>query len=304
MQGQTRSTVFYRSGFVPLPVFSAFKLRAMPSDAKGRLMIPYLEVPPLHIGVVLSLQPFGLLVVSGCLVGYAVSRAHAKRVGLDPSAFRRLVLWVLLPAFIVAHWVSMLFYFPSAVWQHPASLLTINTSLSSYGGFMGAALGAWLYWRRHGQRDQLACWPAADAIAVGWLAGWIFGRLGCTVAHDHPGLASTFFLAVNYPQGPRHDLGFYEWLFTLGLNLAIFTLRRQSLAPGALLGIISVCYAPVRFAFDFLRAVDKRYLGLTPGQYFSVALFLVGVWILTTIRRSQSHTCSHSVAIQEECYAQ
>lgn len=249
-------------------------------------MIPYLDIPPIDIGGMLSLQPFGVLVVIGCFVGYVVSRAHAKRAGLDPSAFRRLVLWVLIPAFIVAHWVSMLFYFPSTVWQNPASLLTINTSLSSYGGFFGAALGAWFYWQLHGKRDQLAFWPAGDAIAVGWLAGWIFGRLGCTVAHDHPGIASTFFLAVNYPEGPRHDLGLYEWLYTIGLNLVIFTLRHKSLSPGTLLGVISVCYAPVRFALDFLRAADKRYLGFTPGQYFSVVLLLFGIWVLLTARQS------------------
>ncbi len=249
-------------------------------------MIPYIDIPPINIGGLLTLEPFGTLVVIGCFVGYWISRAHAKRVGLDLIAFRRLVLWVLVPAFIVAHWVSMIFYFPSTVWQNPASLLTINTSLSSYGGFFGAALGAWLYWMRHGKRDQLALWPAFDAVAVGWLAGWIFGRLGCTVAHDHPGIASTFFLAVTYPDGPRHDLGFYEWLYTLVMNLAIFMIRRKPLAPGTLLGLISVAYAPVRFGLDFLRAVDKRYLGLTPGQYFSVLLLIFGIWVLATVRPS------------------
>jgi prolipoprotein diacylglyceryltransferase len=39
-------------------------------------------------------------------------------------------------------------------------------------------------------------------------------------------------------------------------------------------------YAPVRFFLDSLRVSDPLYWGFTPGQYFSVALFLLGVFLL------------------------
>jgi hypothetical protein len=46
-------------------------------------------------------------VVAGCVVGYAVGRWHAKSVGLDLQVFRSFTLWVLAPAFPLAHWTSL-----------------------------------------------------------------------------------------------------------------------------------------------------------------------------------------------------
>jgi phosphatidylglycerol:prolipoprotein diacylglycerol transferase len=47
-------------------------------------------------------------------------------------------------------------------------------------------------------------------------------------------------------------------------------------------------YGFARFWFDFLRATegdkvaepDLRYFGLTPAQYFAIAIFAAGVWLL------------------------
>jgi phosphatidylglycerol---prolipoprotein diacylglyceryl transferase len=173
-------------------------------------MIPYLEIPPIRVAGLITLQPFGLLVVAGCRVGYAVGRWHAGSIGLDQRVFRSLTLSVLDPAFLLAHWLSVLFYYPEVIWRDPLSLLRLNASLSSYGGLFGAALGAVSYWKLYGQKTRGSMWSYGDAVAVGWTVGWLFGRLGCTLAHDHPGLQSNFWLAVQFTAGPRHDLGLYE----------------------------------------------------------------------------------------------
>ena len=112
--------------------------------------MPYLDIPPIHIGGLLTLQPFGLLVVAGCVIGYAVGRRHAGSVGLDQQVFRSFTLWVLVPACLLAHWVSLLAYYPEALWRDPMNLLRINTSLSSSGGFFGAALGVVSNWKLYG----------------------------------------------------------------------------------------------------------------------------------------------------------
>ena len=60
-------------------------------------------------------------------------------------------------------------------------------------------------------------------------------------------------------------------------------------APGRLTGLIAIVYGPARFLFDFLReseagrgvsTPDLRYLGLTPAQYFSLAIFAAGVYLM------------------------
>ena len=45
----------------------------------------------------------------------------------------------------------------------------------------------------------------------------VFGRLGCTLVHDHVGSRSEFLLAIRFPDGARHDLGLYELLYTVAV---------------------------------------------------------------------------------------
>jgi phosphatidylglycerol:prolipoprotein diacylglycerol transferase len=52
-----------------------------------------------------------------------------------------------------------------------------------------------------------------------------------------------------------------------------------------------VLYAPFRFAADFLRIVDVRYGGLTPGQWGCIALALGGAAILI-VRRGAPATAA------------
>ena len=63
----------------------------------------------------------------------------------------------------------------------------------------------------------------------------------------------------------------------------------RSAHPGRLTGWVAAVYGPARFAFDFLRETeagkgvstpDLRYFGLTAAQYFSLAIFAAGVYLL------------------------
>ncbi len=128
--------------------------------------------------------------------------------------------------------------------------------------------------------------PYADSVALGLAVGWIFGRTGCFTAHDHPGRHTDFFLAVRYPDGPRHDLGLDELLFTIVITIVLFLYARRPRVPGRVIGLFATMYAPVRFGLDFLRArdvalPDERYGGLTPAQWACMACLAVGVWLLT-----------------------
>lgn len=261
-------------------------------------MIPYIEIPSLPIWGPIKIHPFGVLVAIGLIVGYHYGRWHAGKVGLDKEEFGSLATWTAISGFIVAHIVSVVFYFPEKVAQDPLELIKIWTGLSSYGGFIGGAIGAVIYLKR----KNLKFWEYIDTLAIGLTAGWFFGRMGCSVAHDHPGKHTDFFLGVKFPDGVRHDLGFYEWLFTIFLNIIVFIIRGKKLPAGTIVGVLALTYAPVRFLFDFLRDVDVRYLGFssahkivflvdpkemnlpfmgfTPGQYFSMILFGFGLWII------------------------
>ena len=132
--------------------------------------------------------------------------------------------------------------------------------------------------------NKLSVMEYGEAAVIGLMVGMFFGRLGCSLVHDHPGRHTDFFLAIRYPDGPRHDLGFYEWLLTIAILAVICVMRRRNPPAGVILGTIFLIYAPVRFSLDFLRVADRLYFGLTPGQYFAVPLFAIGLWLLISVR--------------------
>jgi len=264
-------------------------------------LIPYIHIPNLVIfpqgyfggnfpPAPFSIKPFGTLVAIGVYLGAYLAVKQGKRVGLDERALTSFIFWVVGVGFVGGHVLDTLFYYPGRVLQDPLSLVRLWDGLSSFGGFVGGITGA-LLWR---WRYKAAILPYADVVASAFPAAWVFGRAGCASAHDHPGLHSTAWFAVQYPGGGRLDLGLYEMLLTIPLALTFFWLRKKRRPWGFYIAIMSLAYAPTRFALDFLRArdvfgADVRYDSLTPAQWACFGLLGFGVFMFWyTMRRAGS----------------
>ena len=245
-------------------------------------------LPPLDL-FGLKLHAFGFLVGLGIVVGSILAGRRARELGASEAVISQLALWAVVPGFIGAHFVHVLAYYPEEFIKRPLYLLEIWNGISSFGGFVGGTLGVWWYFRR---RPGLPFLPYADALIYGFTFAWIFGRLGCTVAFDHPGYETTFFLGMDYAgdgkdvgPGLRHNLGFYEAIWSV-VMAAYFHLQRQTPRfKGWYVAVFVLTYMPFRFGLDFLRAVDERYAGLTPGQWIAIGLF--GLAILLIARGSR-----------------
>lgn len=263
--------------------------------------LPYLNLP----GVVLVpegtffdgsgplvLHPFGMFVAGGVVLGVWLSRRQATRQGLDDRKMTSFLLWLGAVGFLMAHLFDVVLYAPERIADEPWLLVKLWDGLSSFGGFLGAVLGA-LLWKVQAKTPFLSY---ADAVATSFPAGWILGRAGCSVVHDHPGVASDAWLALAFPGGARLDLGFLEMLLTVPLALGFVFLRRQRLPQGLCLGLLAATYAPLRFTLDFWRIreptrlsgelvlPDPRYAGLTPAQWASLVLGAVGAVLLSRAR--------------------
>jgi phosphatidylglycerol:prolipoprotein diacylglycerol transferase len=253
-------------------------------------LIPYLDIPPLHIygpGALgplpvpeLSIKPFGTLVAIGVYIGAEIVKRQGERFQLDARALSSFVFYVVAFGFVGGHVLDTIFYHPEVLASSPLSLLRIWDGQSSFGGFTGAVFGL-LYWRHKFKEPALVY---ADVVASAFPTSWVFGRSGCSVAHDHPGMLSNAWFAVQYPAGGRFDLGLYEMLFTIPLAITFLFLMRRPRPPGFFLGLMCLAYAPTRFALDFLRVrpgefgpADPRYAGLTPAQWGCLALLAVGM---------------------------
>ena len=246
-------------------------------------MIPYgdgghlFDLPrglPIHL--------FGILVALGVIIGDRIVVSQGVRRGLDPNDVKYMNARIVIGGFIVAHLVSVIFYYPERIAEDWKVLVNPFAGLSSFGGFLGAFL-SFLYFTKTAEIDRLRY---ADSVALGLAVGWIFGRTGCFSAHDHPGrhVPASFFLSVNYPDGPRIDMGLFELLFTIVLTVILFRYNRKPRPPGRIIALAALLYAPARFALDFLRATDvarpdRRYLALTPAQWACLATAALGLYL-------------------------
>jgi phosphatidylglycerol:prolipoprotein diacylglycerol transferase len=246
-------------------------------------VIPYWEWRTIVLGP-LTLQVWGLFAALGVVSSAWFALREAKKKGLDLPAFEALILNIVVWAFIGARIVHAAFYEPAHYLAQPLDILKVwQGGLSSFGGFIGAA-GAF-FWAMRGKKMPLL--PAADALVSALPLALGCGRIGCFFIHDHPGTlahgAGEWF-AVNYPDGPRYDLGLLLAVFDFAfLALLVFSPLRKNKPDGFTFALFMTVYAPVRFGLDFLRAVDVRYFGLTPGQYGSIALFAAGLYLFRRI---------------------
>jgi len=263
-------------------------------------MIPYFEQPILSLGPV-TIHAFGVLVAIAMLVGIGMTLRRCRTLGLDSDLGADLLFYTLLAGFITAHLVSVLAYFPEEVRRDPLLLLKFWVDISSIGGIAGGLFGIWLFFRWRARSVPAAtAWRYLDAIAFAFPFAWVVGRLGCTVAHDHPGTITHFALGVSLAKPEArawiasyyeaagklaelpapgtlahmayHDLGWYEFLYTLLVIVPAFLLLDRKPRPtGFFVLAFLFLYLPVRFFLDFLRIADARYLGLTFAQYAVIA---------------------------------
>ncbi len=220
---------------------------------------------------------FGGLVIGAVFLGCELAYWRGKRMGLNTRYVVDASLWAILGGFALSHLVMVAVYHPDLLVKNPMSLFMVWGGMSSFGGFFGGIAGIYIYLKR----KQVPMLPYCEAIMFGFVPVWILGRLGCTITFDHPGIRTNFFLGMADSAGVvRHNLGFYEMLWTVVITVILYSLRNYRPFPGFHSVLVIFLYAPVRFYLDTLRVADPLYFGMTPGQYFSIALFLLGAILL------------------------
>ncbi|MCC7440463.1 MAG: prolipoprotein diacylglyceryl transferase [Bdellovibrionales bacterium] len=251
-------------------------------------MIPYFLVPEIPIYGPFSIKPFGTLVVGGIVAGYFLARKRAREKGIKDEDLQSMIRWTVGVGLVMAHVLEVILYHPQRLSTDGIlTLFKFWEGLSSFGGLFGAFVASQLYAHRMKRPWRVY----ADFMIQGWVLGWVFGRLGCTLVHDHPGQLTDFALAFAYPGGARHNLGFYELVYTLVVMLPgilWFHKRRPNAPAGTYVVLVTLMYTPLRFVLDFLRATDVpgadlRYAGLTPAQWGCIGFFAAAAVLWTKL---------------------
>lgn len=252
-------------------------------------MIPYIHLSTISLGP-LTLHVWGLFVSLAWIVGILVARRAARARSLDKTHVFRVAGWVLLAAFVGARLFHVFFYDWPYYRANPGDIVKFwEGGLASFGGYIGAATATTWYLLRH--RLPFLLW--ADVLIFALPIGIAIGRMGPFFGHLHPGIQSTLFFAVAYPEGARLDADLLLSINGLLLALLFWIAARKLRRDGFFLTFFLLWYGVTRFLLDFVRATDipmpdARYWGLTPAQYGAIAFIIIGIYLHWKLRNSKT----------------
>lgn len=252
-----------------------------------------------------TITTYGATVATAALAG-----AHVFGRGLEIRGLDREVAWTLLAWALVGAFVGAKLYY--AALHGDLRALLSRGGLVWYGGLIGGLATGVYAVRRHG----LPLGPVADGAAPALALGHAIGHVGCFFSGDSYGLPSDLPWAVAFPRGmPPSTAGNLRRAFGVDLPASmpdgrllavhptmlysaaallvvfgiLWVLRRTDRPAGWLFGLYLALSGVERFAVEFLRAKDDRFLwGLTTAQAIAVLAVVGGVALLAVRRSGQA----------------
>jgi phosphatidylglycerol:prolipoprotein diacylglycerol transferase len=239
---------------------------------------------------------YGLMVMVGFLVGGWLIDRELRRRGLNPDYAADITVAAVIGGIIGAK----LWYV--ALTRDPGALLS-RGGLVWYGGFLGGALAVVVNGHRRGVPIRWTAHLVAPALA----AAYALGRLGCFMVGDDYGMPTEVPWSVKFPQGlppttagalrglgaavpadldpttvlAVHPTQLYEAAVMTAVFMVLWRLRTAAKGTGWLFGVYLTMAGIERFAVEFLRAKDDRFLaGFTLAQLTSVILALIGAYVV------------------------
>ncbi|WP_201352614.1 prolipoprotein diacylglyceryl transferase [Hydrogenimonas urashimensis] len=240
----------------------------------------------------LSLHWYGLMFISGLLLGYGLLRGIYRREGRDPEMVDILFLYATVGILVGARLMHCLAYEPDRYLRHPLEILYFwKGGLASHGGMLGVIAAAWLFCRRY---KESLLWLLSRMSIPGTLVA-AFVRIGNFFNSEILGLPSDVPWAVVFARIdriPRHPVQLYESAayFLLFFLLLFLYFRLDSKRATLILpGIFLVLMFSVRFVLEYFKTEQADYvtgLPFTVGQLLSFPAILLGVVWLVVAKRA------------------
>ncbi|MCC2547967.1 prolipoprotein diacylglyceryl transferase [Hymenobacter sp. BT175] len=263
----------------------------------------------------LTLRWYGLLFMSGFVVGTFVLSHIYKSEGVSPRWVDVITLYMLVGTILGARLGHVFFYDWASYKDHPLEIFKIwHGGLASHGATLGILLAVWLF-SRNNKFDYL--WTL-DRIVIVVAIGGALIRMGNLMNSEIVGKPTDVPWAFVFPRDtehlrpvgigetlpagalqvmpepgsspmvavPRHPTQIYEALFCVFLLIVLYAMwnRKKEHTPrGQLFGLFVVLLFSFRFLVEFLKedqVAFERGMSLNMGQWLSLPLILVGVWVL------------------------
>ena len=253
--------------------------------------IPSPSVTGIELGP-LDLRFYGVLIATGVLVAWTLTRNRYEAFGGDPDLADLVTLRAVVLGFVgarLAYVSTHLDRYAGADWWRVIAIW--EGGLALFGGLTLGTIAAIVVLRRHG--GSVAAF--ADAAAVGVPLAQAIGRWGNYFNQELFGTPSALPWAIRIDPIHRpaayaefatfHPTFLYESLWNLGLaGTLLLVERRTSLRRGNLFALYAVGYGIMRFVLELIRTdTTFRFLGLSRNGWVSL-LLVIGASAVVVVR--------------------
>ena len=238
----------------------------------------------------LSVRWYGLLFASSFLIGSFIGSWIFKRENKPQESLDRILIYMLLGTVIGARLGECLFYNPAYYLANPLEIFKIwKGGLASHGAGVGLFISTLIYSRR--TPGQSYIWILDRGCIVVALSGCFIrmGNLFNSEIIGKPTNASWGFVFERIDDIPRHPTQLYESFIYLLIFLILITIYRNmdlDKVPGLLIGPFLILIFGARLGVEFLKENQAEFesgLILNMGQFLSIPMILVGVFVLVRI---------------------
>ena len=251
---------------------------------------------------------YGLLFVSGIIIGFFVMKRIFKRENIDEKILDKLLMYVVIATILGARFGHVFFYGPywdvidplgnvieRGYFSHPVDMFKVwEGGLASHGATIALFASLWFFSKKVAQKPFL--W-ILDRIVISAAITACCIRLGNLVNHEIIGLptdlpwgfrfnhAGAEYL-INNTQVFRHPAQLYEacWYFLIFCLLMYMYWKTESRnKPGVLFGTFMILLWSVRFVVEFIKVGQTErdtYWIINTGQLLSLPMIMVGVYFL------------------------
>lgn len=237
---------------------------------------------------------YGVMMVAGLVVAIGLSLFIARRYGFQPRDFINHCILVSAGVLSGAYLVGFLVFLPERIGK---GFIDYPPALVSWGGIIGGL--AALVFMKYKWKERLPV--LADIFTPGYLIGMGIGRIGCFFAGCCYGVHAGSCIGVTFtdPAAPASvlpqplvpvQLISAAFLVCAGLAFIPVALRKKN--SGLAFAASAVAYSVFRFIIEFWRDDPRLFLfGLSDGQVFSAAYFLLGVGAMGYAFRRKGLPC-------------
>ncbi len=261
------------------------------------LVHPQIDPVAIHLGP-LAVHWYGLMYVAAFVAFILLGRVRMRQqpqTHWTPRELDDLLLWGVLGVVLGGRLGQVLFYDPGYYLDNPVEIFAVwKGGMSFHGGLLGVLLA--LSWHARSHRRRFL--EVGDFVAPLVPLGLAFGRVGNFINGELWGRVADPALpwAMVFPRVddlPRHPSQLYQaGLEGLALFVLLWLYSAKPRPVGAVSGAFLVGYGVFRFVAEYFRTPDhgifgQLTLGISMGQWLSLPMILLGVWLWTRALRRQ-----------------